>query len=132
MIDPAGIADYLATKSRVAAALSDPDSGFRETRRHLSEGLAHSCEIAGETWSYSTEGGAYSFTSPDGALCVVVSGDAGRDACFTSAELAGWLRSRGGHDRISAFVVDNWLMRAELAGAVERSSDQRGCWRLRG
>jgi hypothetical protein len=132
MLDAAGIAEYLATKGRVAAAIGAPDSGFRESRRHQSEGLAHSCEIAGELWTYSTEGAAYSFTSPDGALSVVVSGDAARDACFTSAELAGWLRSRGGHDNISPFVVDNWLMRAELAGAVERAPDQRGCWRLRG
>ncbi len=130
MLDAARIADYLALKRRLAVAISDPVTGFQPSLRERSEGLAKPCEIDGETWTYATVVDGYSFSSPDGSLSVTVSPDAGRNAVFTSTELAGWLRAGGGHDNITAFVVDNWLMRAEMANAVERSSDQRGCWRL--
>ncbi|HYE04309.1 MAG TPA: hypothetical protein VEL07_02200 [Planctomycetota bacterium] len=132
MLDRGRIADYLATKARLAAAISDAASGFQPSMRERSEGLARSCSIDGELWTYSTTVNGYSFSSPDGALSVTVSPDAGRNACFTSDELANWMRAGGGHDNITAFVVDNWLMRAEMEQAVERAPDQRGCWRLPG
>ncbi|MBA3845645.1 MAG: hypothetical protein H0X45_03245 [Planctomycetes bacterium] len=130
MLDAARIADYLAIKARLATAITESASGFQPSLRERSEGLAKACEISGEVWTYATAAHGYAFSSPDGSLSVTVSPDAGRNTCFTSDELANWLRAGGGHDNITAFVVDNWLMRAEMAQAVERAPDQRGCWRL--
>ncbi len=130
MLDAARIADYLAIKRRLASAIADPQSGFQPSMRERSEGLAKACDIDGETWTYATASSGYAFSSPDGSLSVTVSPDARRNACFTSTELAAWLRAGGGHDNITAFVVDNWLMRAEMAKTVERAKDQRGCWQL--
>lgn len=131
MLEPDAIARYLDLKARVAAAVSDPDSGFARERREWSEGLARTCAIGGEPWTYSASGDGWSFTSPDGTTSVAVSNDPARNACFTPNELAAWLQAGGRHARITTFVVDNWLLRAEIAGHVERAPDQRGCWRLR-
>lgn len=131
MLEPSDIRAYLALKQRVAAALADPASGFRPTRRGATEGLARVCEIGGERWTYASEAGGYGFTHPAGRVRVFIADDPARNGCCTAAELLGWLRGRTAHGRLNQFVVDNWLLRAATAGMVEPVPGVPGGWRLR-
>ncbi len=128
MIDVAQIAAYLRLKREIAGAISLPDSGFQESRRHASEGLARSMTIAGEEWIYSTAKGGYSFTNPKRRFSVFVADDVARHSSFTSPELLGYLRAFTALDELNQLVVDMWLTRAAMRGQVEESTVG---WRLR-
>lgn len=129
MIEPAQIRQYLALKRRLAAAVADPDaSGFRPSQREVSEGLAKSLTLDGETWTYSTDKGGYRFSNGRRRFSVFVA-EGGTDAhTFTSMELVGWLAAFTGLQNINQMVVDLWLVKAAMAGAVREAPAPRGHW----
>ncbi len=130
MIEIAQIAAYLRLKAQVAAAVSAPESDFEPSRRQLSEGLARTMTIAGETWTYSTQKGGYSFTAPRRRFSVFVADDSAQHAVFTAGELLAYLRAFTALDDLNEIVVDMWLTRAAMRGEVEEASGHRGCWCL--
>ncbi len=131
MIEPAQIRQYLSLKRRLAAVVADPgSSGFAGTRRELSEGLAKTCTLDGETWTYSTEKGGYRFSNGRRRFSVFVAeGGAAADA-FSSPELVGWLAAFTGLQNVNQMVVDLWLVRAAMNGVVREADELRGHWRL--
>lgn len=128
MIELSQIAAYLHLKQEIATAVAQPDSGFQESRRHASEGLARSMTIAGEEWTYSTAKGGYSFTNPKRRFSVFVSDGPSRPATFTSPELLGYLRAFTALEELNQLVIDMWLTRAAMRGQVVEAA---GGWRLR-
>ena len=132
MIEVAQVAAYLRLKLAVAAAVHAPDSGFEPSRRELSEGLARTMPIAGESWVYSTQKGGYSFTAPRRRFSVFVADDPAQHAVFTAGELLAYLRAFTALGDLNEIVVDMWLTRAAMRGDVEEASGLRGCWRLPG
>ncbi len=128
MIELSQIAAYLRLKQEIAFAISKPDSGFQESRRHVSEGLARSMTIAGEEWTYSTAKGGYSFTNPRRRFSVFVADDPTCAATFTSPELLGYLRAFTALEELNQLVIDMWLTRAAMRGQVAEAT---GGWRLR-
>lgn len=131
MIEPAQIRQYLALKRRLAAAVADPAaSGFRPSQREVSEGLAKSITLDGETWTYSTEKGGYRFSNGRRRFSVVVA-EGGTDAnTFTSAELVGWLAAFTGLQNVNQMVVDLWLVKAAMQGVVREAPTPRAHWQL--
>ena len=127
MIELSQIAAYLRLKYEIAAIVSQPDSGFQASRREMSEGLARSMTIAGESWTYSTAKGGYSFTSPRRRFSVFVADDPARHSTFTSPELLGYLRAFTALAELNQLVIDMWLTRAAMRGEVLEAS---GGWRL--
>jgi hypothetical protein len=130
MIETRQIAAYLHLKRGIAAVVAAPGSGFQASRRELSEGLAKQMEIAGESWTYSTQKGGCSFTSPRRRFSVFVADDPARNAYFTSAELLAYLRAFTSLENLNQLVVDTWLTRAAMRGEVAEVPDVRGHWRL--
>ena len=127
MIELSQIAAYLRLKYEIAAIVSQPDSGFQASRREMSEGLARSMTIAGESWTYATAKGGYSFTSPRRRFSVFVADDPARHSIFTSPELLGYLRAFTALAELNQLVIDMWLTRAAMRGEVLEAS---GGWRL--
>jgi len=131
MIEPAQIRQYLNLKRRLAAVVADPGtSGFAGTRRELSEGLAKTCSVDGETWTYSTEKGGYRFSNGRRRFSVFVAEGGAAAGAFTSPELVGWLAAFTGLQNVNQMVVDLWLVRAAMNGVVREANDLRGHWRL--
>jgi hypothetical protein len=128
MIELSQIAAYLRLKYEIAAIVSQPDSGFQASRREMSEGLARSMTIAGESWTYSTAKGGYSFTSPRRRFSVFVADDPARHSTFTSPELLGYLRAFTALAELNQLVIDMWLTRAAMRGEVLEAPG--GGWRL--
>lgn len=130
MIDIRQIAAYLHLKRGIAALVAAPDSGFQSSRRELSEGLAKQMDIGGESWTYSTQKGGCSFTSPRRRFSVFIADDAARHAYFTADELLAYLRAFTALDNLNHLVVDTWLTRAAMQGLVAEVPQVRGHWRL--
>ena len=130
MIEPAQVAAYLRLKSQVAVWVASPGSGFEPSRRELSEGLARTMDIAGETWTYSTQKGGYSFTAPRRRFSVFIADDPAQHAVFTASELLAYLRAFTALDDLNEIVVDMWLTRAAMRGVVAEAHGLRSCWRL--
>ena len=131
MLDIRQIAAYLHLKRGIAALVSAPDSGFQPSRRELSEGLAKQMEIGGESWTYSTQKGGCSFTSPRRRFSVFIADDGTRNAYFTAAELLGYLRAVTSLENLNQLVIDTWLTRAAMHGLVAEVPGVRGHWCLR-
>lgn len=131
MIDIRQIAAYLHLKRGIAAVVQAPNSGFQPSRRELSEGLAKQMEIGGESWTYSTQKGGCSFTSPRRRFSVFIADDRTRNAYFTASELLGYLRAFTSLENLNQLVVDTWLTRAAMQGQVAEVADVRGHWCLR-
>jgi hypothetical protein len=132
MLETRQIAAYLHLKRGIAAVVAAPGSGFQASRRELSEGLAKTMEIAGESWTYSTQKGGCSFTSPRRRFSVFVADDSARNAYFTSAELLAYLRAFTSLENLNQLVVDTWLTRAAMGGEVAEVPGVRGHWQLCG
>jgi hypothetical protein len=129
MIDYEQLNHYLRTKQRIAEIINDPNSGFEPSRRHLSEGLAHSMTIADQEWTYSTQTGGYSFTHPEQRYHIFIANDAAKNSYLTTNEIVGFLRSFPPTEQINALVVDTWMTRAAMRGEVVPVP---GGWRVRG
>lgn len=127
MIELSQIAAYLRLKYEIVMAIAQPDSDFQPSRREMSEGLARSIIIAGESWTYSTAKGGYSFSSPRRRLSVFVADDPARHSTFTSPELLGYLRAFTALAELNQLVIDMWLTRAAIRGEVLEAT---GGWRL--
>lgn len=127
MIELSQIAAYLRLKYEIVVAITQPDSDFQPSRREMSEGLARSMIIAGESWTYSTAKGGYSFSSPRRRLSVFVADDPARHSTFTSPELLGYLRAFTALAELNQLVIDMWLTRAAIRGEVLEAT---GGWRL--
>ena len=127
MIELSQIAAYLRLKYEIVVAIAQPDSDFQPSRREMSEGLARSMTIAGESWTYSTAKGGYSFTSPRRRFSVFVADDPARHSTFTSPELLGYLRAFTALAELNQLVIDMWLTRAAMRGEVLEAT---GGWRL--
>ncbi len=130
MLEARQIAAYLHLKRGIAAVVAAPGSGFQSSKRELSEGLAKQMDIAGESWTYCTQKGGCSFTSPRRRFSVFVADDARRNAYFTSAELLAYLRAFTSLENLNQLVVDTWLTRVAMQGVVAEVPDMRGHWRL--
>lgn len=130
MIELTQVAAYLRLKSQVAAWVAAPGSGFEPSRRELSEGLARTMDIAGETWTYSTQKGGYSFSAPRRRFSVFIADDPAQHAVFTASELLAYLRAFTALDNLNEIVVDMWLTRAAMRGMVAEAPGLRGCWHL--
>jgi hypothetical protein len=129
MIEPSQIAAYLRLKREIAAAVAVPGNGFRPSGRQLSEGLARTMDIAGESWTYSTAKGGYTFTSPRRRFSVFIGDPPAPQEVFTSPELLGYLRAFTSLEDLNQLVVDMWLVRASMRGEVQEAP---GGWRLPG
>lgn len=116
MIDADLVARYLGMKRRLHAAIADSGSGFQPSRRELSEGLAKTIDLDGETWTYSTQGEGYAFTHPRRRFRVVI-GATSLDT-VTSAEILGYLQAFTTHQNLNQLVVDMWLLKAVRAGVL--------------
>jgi len=130
MIEARQIAAYLHLKGAITAVVSAPGGGFQTSKRELSEGLARQMDIAGESWTYSSQKGGYSFTSPRRRFSVFIADDATRNAYFTSAELLGYLRAFTSLENLNQLVVDMWLTHAAMQKMVEEVPSLRGHWSL--
>jgi len=130
MIELRQIAAYLHLKRGIAAVVMAPNSGFQPSRRELSEGLAKQMDICGESWTYSTQKGGCSFTSPRRRFSVFIADDATRHGYFTAAELLAYLRAFTSLENLNQLVIDTWLTRAAMQGQVAEVHEVRGHWRL--
>ncbi len=131
MINRTMLGDYIRLKQRIADAITVPDSGFRPSLRHASEGLAKSFSIDGESWSYATHPTGYAFTNGERGYSVIVSDEAARNTAFTSTELVAYLSAFTEHKNLNQLVVDMWLVRAEMEGMVQSAPGLPGHWHVR-
>ncbi len=131
MIDRTMLGAYIDLKQRIAEAITVPNSGFRPSMRHASEGLAKSFTVAGEIWSYSTHPNGYAFTNGERGYSVIVSDEPERNAAFTSTELVAYLSAFTEHKNLNQLVVDMWLVRAEMEGVVQSAPGLPGHWQVR-
>ncbi len=122
MIYRGQIQAYLRLKSDIANFITHPDSGFQESRRHLSEGLARSMTIHDEEWNYSTKSGGYTFTNPKHRFSIFIPEQGQAENYFTTEELVNYLQAFTQLQDINLMVVDTWLTHMAIRGEVQQAN----------
>ena len=122
MINRGQIQAYLRLKTDIANFITHPDSGFQESRRHLSEGLARSMLIHDEEWTYSTKSGGYTFTNPKHRFSIFIAEQGHVENHFTTEELVNYLQAFTQLQDINSMVVDTWLTHMAMRGEVQQAN----------
>jgi hypothetical protein len=118
MINSTQIKAYLRLKQDITHFIADPTNGFQSSRRHVSEGLAHSLTMHAEEWVYSTQPGGYSFSNHRHRFSVFISEAPSPPGYFTTQELVNYLRAYTALEDLNQMVVDTWLTHAAMRGDV--------------